>query len=348
MAFDKHNVIDTMNEEETTRFAVLRSHTNFSCNLGGALALISRGTDRWREVYEDHEYSAFYTIADLLIFTKTIGRDPDEGAPVRIWRYPGMAGNMICLDGDKGDAAQLLGLPLLLFDDIENNLIDVVDKGHIDNRVVVVRRGEARHRRIEPRNRHLVINDPHAWVYWCWQFARRYPQPTFIDGPPRTYLEATPEERSQPLRINNTTPIEDIFRYQRSPFCEELARRSLQLQQEQHIDSIQARSIDQLDPAQRFCSSSASASTQPTSSPSTDTIAAMSIRAGKRASAQEKRIAELEEKLEAAMNKIETMTVNQSNNNGQWDQSWSWNGSWDSWNTWQTEEEPANKWSRKD
>ena len=44
LAFDKHNVIDQMNEEETARFIGLRNQVNFNNNLGGALAMISRGT----------------------------------------------------------------------------------------------------------------------------------------------------------------------------------------------------------------------------------------------------------------------------------------------------------------
>ena len=50
LAFDKHNVIDTLNPEEVMRFAVLRNKVNFSNNLGGALALVSRGPGRWMQV----------------------------------------------------------------------------------------------------------------------------------------------------------------------------------------------------------------------------------------------------------------------------------------------------------
>ena len=62
MAFDKHNVIDTMNEEETARFIGLRNQVNFNNNLGGALALISRGTKKWRDstVREWNQYGYTY------------------------------------------------------------------------------------------------------------------------------------------------------------------------------------------------------------------------------------------------------------------------------------------------
>ena len=115
-----------------------------------------------------------------------------------------MEDNMVCIDGDKGDAAQLLGLPLILFDDREDNIVDIVNKGHERNVGVVVRRGDSSHRRVHPRNRHLVINNPHDWVYWSWRFARLFPQPEFIEGPPDRHLEADPETRSQPFHIDNT------------------------------------------------------------------------------------------------------------------------------------------------
>ena len=48
MAFDKHNVVDTLNEEEASRFAVLRNKVQYYNNLGGALAVISRGPSKWK------------------------------------------------------------------------------------------------------------------------------------------------------------------------------------------------------------------------------------------------------------------------------------------------------------
>ena len=71
-----------------------------------------------------------------------------------------MEPNMVCISGDKGDAAQLLGLPMILFDDREDNLVDVVNKGSKHNVGVVVRRGDAQFKRVHRRNQHLVINNP--------------------------------------------------------------------------------------------------------------------------------------------------------------------------------------------
>ena len=132
---------------------------------------------------------------------------------------------MVCINGDKGDAAQPLGLPLILFDDREDNIVDVVNKGTKHNVGVVVRKGEVSHRHVHHRNKHLVINSPHDWVYWSWRFARLFPQQLPLDGPPNRHLEADLETRSQPFHISNTEPTCNIFRYRRSPYAESLVKR---------------------------------------------------------------------------------------------------------------------------
>ena len=83
-----------------------------------------------------------------------------------------MESNMVCISGDKGDAAQLLGLPLILCDDRAENLDDVRRKGSDENVGVLVRKGDAVWKSVPWRYEHLVINDAHDWVYWSWQFAR--------------------------------------------------------------------------------------------------------------------------------------------------------------------------------
>ena len=123
------------------------------------------------------EYALFFQIADFFIFTEKIG----SKEPVSIYRLPGMRDDMVCISGDKGDASQLLGLPLILFDDKADNLDDVIRKGHTNNVGVLVRRGEAVGRSLPRKCETMVINDPHDWVYWSWQFARRYPQPRPLD-----------------------------------------------------------------------------------------------------------------------------------------------------------------------
>ena len=69
----------------------------------------------------------------------------------------GMDSSRVCISGDKGGAVQLLGLPLILFDDREDNIVDVINKGTVHNAGVVVRRGKASHRWTHPRNARLVL-----------------------------------------------------------------------------------------------------------------------------------------------------------------------------------------------
>ena len=184
-----------------------------------------------------------------------------------------MDDNMICISGDKGDAAQLLGLPLILFDDKEDNLTDVIDKGHIRNVGVVVRRGEAMFRRVKPHNWPMVINDPHAWVYWCWRFARLFPQPEPLDGPPKRHLEAGPDEISQPLHINNQLPIEDLFRYTRSEYVESIIRSHSQIDSilsQRYRTTLQPSSIDR-QPEHPQCFGSSSHAVSP-ANPALDSL----------------------------------------------------------------------------
>ena len=166
--------------------------------------------------YQD--FTLFYQVCHFFIFTEKLNRDPDKDGPVNIWKFPGMEDNMICISGDKGDAAQLLGLPTILFDDREENLVDVVRKGSAHNLGVLVRRGDAAHRPVQPRLRRFVINDPHDWVYWSFKFSQLWPTADILDLPPQRHLEAHPEitdaaVRCHKLQIDNTQPTEDICRH---------------------------------------------------------------------------------------------------------------------------------------
>ena len=101
LAFDKHNVIDEINEEESSRFLMLRDKVQYYNNLGGALALISRGFGHWEEVlarawnqdgYTDKgelkpgrmpysrykSYTLFFQIADFLFLHEWLVEIPAE------------------------------------------------------------------------------------------------------------------------------------------------------------------------------------------------------------------------------------------------------------------------------
>ena len=74
-------------------FAMLRNKVNFSNNLGGVLAVISRGPGRWGNVLVNEgtqeEYALFFQVADFFIFTTAIGGDQ----PLEVSRKRGMESN---------------------------------------------------------------------------------------------------------------------------------------------------------------------------------------------------------------------------------------------------------------
>ena len=167
-----------------------------------------------------------------------------------------MDDNMICISGDKGDAAQLLALPMIIFDDREENLVDVVNKGTARNLGILVRKGGAAHRPVPPRMQRFVIKNPHHWVYWCYKFAQQWPRADLLGHPPRRDLST-----SHHLQIDNTQPTENLFAYRRSEYCESLVRRSQQ--RKQQIESMrgaiahfQIASTESIEHPQPRCSSS--------------------------------------------------------------------------------------------
>ena len=85
MAFDKHNVVDTLNEEEASRFGVLRNKVQYYNNLGGALAVISRGPSKWKNMRERNReaITLFFEVVDFFIFTTTIG----DNRPIEVSRW---------------------------------------------------------------------------------------------------------------------------------------------------------------------------------------------------------------------------------------------------------------------
>ena len=118
-------------------------------------------------------------------------------------------------------------------------------KGSKHNVGVVVRRGDAHFRHVQRRNEHLVINDPHDWVYWSWQFARRFPQPSSLDGRPCRHCEADAHTRLQPFHISNQIPTENIMMYTRSAYVESLVRRNKEIESIRHIESIRQSATPQ-------------------------------------------------------------------------------------------------------
>ena len=93
---------------------------------------------------------------------------------VDVYRDPWMPLNCIGVRGDKGQAADLLKKPVLLFDDGEEN----IDRMRIRSRDstplngILVRRGRKSHRLVPPS--YACLNDPREWVQICRRFANWY------------------------------------------------------------------------------------------------------------------------------------------------------------------------------
>ena len=157
VAFDMHNVLDTMSQEQAGKMSGLKTQRN-------ALAVLSRGPVRWKESFN------IKLAADIYLYTEVIQHD----GPVRVYQFNGMPSNVICIDGDKGDVAALLGLPLLLFDDKERNLDVVLKKGVAGCEGVLVRRGDASQRNVWRAWRCHVSNDPQDWIHRGRRFIQQF------------------------------------------------------------------------------------------------------------------------------------------------------------------------------
>ena len=165
MAFDKNNVLDRMCWDHAGKLICVRTHNN-------ALAVVSRSTKRWGEVFDTKlEWHLAARAADINIFTETI----HHAGPVRVFRLDGMLANTICINGDKGDVAALIGLPMLLFDDREENLDDVLKKGISGCEGVLVRRRSASQRRVPRHWREHLINDSQQWIHRGIRFVEQFP-----------------------------------------------------------------------------------------------------------------------------------------------------------------------------
>ena len=163
VAFDKHNVLDTISFEQASKMSCLSTQRN-------ALAVLSRGPAHWKQSFNiKKEWHLAAQAADIYLYTEAIHHE----GPVCVYQVDGMPSNAICIDGDKGDVAALLGLPVLLFDDRERNLDDIIKKGVAGCEGVLVRRGDASQREVRRDWRSRVINDPEDWIHQALGFIKR-------------------------------------------------------------------------------------------------------------------------------------------------------------------------------
>ena len=115
---DLHHVIDTMDHEESISLGVTLDHIEKATTI-----LCSFGHAHRRKAFDiTAEFYPIINECDGYIFT-----DYRQGyyESVDVYREPWMAKNCVGVRGDKGQVAKLIGLPVLLFDDNEDN-IDLV------------------------------------------------------------------------------------------------------------------------------------------------------------------------------------------------------------------------------
>ena len=138
--FDKHDVVDTLGHQESVNTIVDLDH------IPGLCTLICSFGHRFRRktFWADNTYAPFIQGVDGVIFTDVRKNGCRE---VRIYREQWMHPRIICVDGDKGQVAALLGRPVVLFDDKEDNAQQVIAAG-CKNKGVVVRRGRKARKRV--------------------------------------------------------------------------------------------------------------------------------------------------------------------------------------------------------
>ena len=94
-----------------------------------------------------------------------------------------MESNCVGIRGDKGQVADLMRKPVLLFDDKEENIDLLRSRSSSDRPLdgVLVRRGRNACRPVRPG--YVCENDPRVWVQICRKFGSAYSSDVTGDGP---------------------------------------------------------------------------------------------------------------------------------------------------------------------
>ena len=173
---DHHGVIDTMTPQQARHTGVDLDHCNEVTTL-----MCSFGRQHRRDAMNTRAaYHSMVAECDGHIFTDyPLGHQRS----VDVYRESWMGSNCVGVRGDKGQVAELMRKPVLLFDDKEDN-IDLLrlrssSESPLDG--VLVRRGKKAGRSVPPG--YLCENDPREWVQICIRFGRAYSSDVTGDGP---------------------------------------------------------------------------------------------------------------------------------------------------------------------
>lgn len=140
--FDKHGVIDTLSDIETQKLEIAMDHTNMPY---GLCSYAPR--DRARHTCRgSFSRSPFMDRCDFLIFTDELV-NPDQDERVDVYRDHLLPEKAIRISGDKGDAARLLGVPVVVFDDRGDQLEIILQKASYRSEALLVERREQKRRR---------------------------------------------------------------------------------------------------------------------------------------------------------------------------------------------------------
>jgi hypothetical protein len=166
--FDKHGVIDTLSEIEAQKLAIAMDHTNMPYGLCSYA-----GPERtWDTCHGSFPWSPFLASCDFLIFAREpFNSDPDGRVDVSPDRD--LPDKAIRIRGDKGDAARLLGVPVVMFDDRGDQLENILQKASDHSEAWLVERGEQQRRNQYWRKCNCTSNRPDGQFGWA-AISRRF------------------------------------------------------------------------------------------------------------------------------------------------------------------------------
>ena len=97
---------------------------------GVGVYVCTRGEHRWIELLQDYRLNAFCSSINGVMVTRYLERYTNRNRQIHLSRRSITPLQFLFFDnGDKGDCAELLNVPVLLFDDREPNLRQVYEKG---------------------------------------------------------------------------------------------------------------------------------------------------------------------------------------------------------------------------
>ena len=166
--FDKHGVIDTLSEIEAQKLEIAMDHTNMPYGLCSYAA-----RDRARDTcLGSFSRSPFLARCDFLIFTDKLV-NPDRDERVEVYRDHVLPEKAIRITGDKGDAARLLGVPVVMFDDRRDQLEIILQKASDHSEAWLVERGKQKRRNQYWRECNCTSNRPDGQLGWA-AISRRF------------------------------------------------------------------------------------------------------------------------------------------------------------------------------